>query len=396
MATIRTRSGKLFVDFRYMGARCREKTYMADTAVNRKRLAKIVERMEAEITLGTFKYAEYFPKSRKAIEMKERESYVATVRSKSPTFREFSEIWFGEHEIEWRASYQRKLRTTLDNHILPALGSVALDQIQKGDLLAFRASLAKVNHGKGQGGLTASRINQIMTPVRMILQEAADRYGFETPYKGIKNLKEKKPEVMPFTLEEAWLIIRGVRQDFSNYYLTRFFTGMRTSEIDALRWRNVNLRRREIHITEALVDGQLGEPKTQGSNRVIQLSEVVYQALSEQHAITGKKSKFVFCNRFGEPLEYRNVNRRVWHPTLALLGLEPRRAYQTRHTAATLWLAAGENPEWIARQLGHSNTEMLFRVYSRYVPDVTRKDGSAFDNLLKASQLQEEPTHGSY
>jgi integrase len=53
-----------------------------------------------------------------------------------------------------------------------------------------------------------------------------------------------------------------------------------------------------------------------------------------------------------------------------------------RHTAATLWLASGEAPEWIARQLGHASTEMLFRVYSRYVPNLTRRDGSAIDRLL--------------
>ena len=53
-----------------------------------------------------------------------------------------------------------------------------------------------------------------------------------------------------------------------------------------------------------------------------------------------------------------------------------------RHTAATLWLASGEAPEWIARQLGHTSTEMLFRVYSRFVPNLTRQDGSAIDRLL--------------
>ena len=61
-----------------------------------------------------------------------------------------------------------------------------------------------------------------------------------------------------------------------------------------------------------------------------------------------------------------------------------RKPYQTRHTAASLWLAAGENPEWIAKQMGHSTTRMLFTVYSRYVPNMTRRDGSAFENLLAA------------
>jgi integrase len=62
--------------------------------------------------------------------------------------------------------------------------------------------------------------------------------------------------------------------------------------------------------------------------------------------------------------------------------MEYRRPYETRHTAATLWLASGEAPEWIARQMGHANTKMLFEIYSRYVPNLTRRDGSAFEQLL--------------
>ena len=76
---------------------------------------------------------------------------------------------------------------------------------------------------------------------------------------------------------------------------------------------------------------------------------------------------------------------RVWYPLLRYLGLRKRRPYQTRHTAATLWLASGESPEWIARQMGHTTTEMLFRVYSRFVPNLTRQDGSAFERLLASN-----------
>jgi len=35
--------------------------------------------------------------------------------------------------------------------------------------------------------------------------------------------------------------------------------------------------------------------------------------------------------------------------------------------------------------MGHSTTEMLFRVYSRYVPNLTGQDGSAFERLLAAN-----------
>ncbi|CAM3051860.1 hypothetical protein VIRA109638_11675 [Vibrio rarus] len=99
---------------------------------------------------------------------------------------------------------------------------------------------------------------------------------------------------------------------------------------------------------------------------------------------------FVFCNGVGNPLDMRNVRERVWKPALEAMGMSYRRPYETRHTAATLWLAAGEAPEWIARQMGHTTTKMLFAVYSRFVPNLTRQDGSAFEKLLAKSRLEGE------
>jgi len=387
MATMRGRFGKLVVDFRYLGKRCREKTSLEDNPANRKKLAQVMKKIEAEITLGIFDYAAYFPKSERAQEMTALADRAESCISRNPTFKEFSETFFEEKKIEWRPSYRQKIQIILEKYLLPEFGGKAVHAIKKSDLLTFRSSLAKVRYGKdGQSSLSVARINQIMILLRMILEEASDRHEFEMPYKNIKNLKQARPDVNPFTLSEVWLILKHVRADYRPYYTIRFFTGMRTSEIDGLKWECINFDRREISIRGALVNGEMGPTKTLGSQRDIAISQLVYDALQEQKKRTYGKSDFVFCNSQGNPMEYRNVNRRVWKPTLALLGLKHRRAYQTRHTAATLWLAAGENPEWIARQMGHSSTEMLFRVYSRYVPDITRQDGSAMDNLLLASK----------
>ena len=387
MATMRGRFGKLVVDFRYLGKRCREKTSLEDNPANRKKLAQIMKKMEAEITLGIFDYAAYFPKSERAQEMTALADRAEACISRNPTFRQFSETFYEERKIEWRPSYRQKTQIILNKYLLPEFGGKAVHAIKKPDLLTFRSSLAKVRYGKdSQSSLSVARINQIMILLRMILEEASDRHEFEMPYKNIKNLKQARPDVNPFTLAEVWLFLKHVRADYRPYYTIRFFTGMRTSEIDGLKWDCINFDRHEISIRGALVNGEMGPTKTLGSQRDIAISQLVYDALLEQKTHTYGKSEFVFCNSQGNPMEYRNVNRRVWKPTLALLGLKHRRAYQTRHTAATLWLAAGENPEWIARQMGHSSTEMLFRVYSRYVPDITRQDGSAMDNLLLASK----------
>lgn len=220
------------------------------------------------------------------------------------------------------------------------------------------------------------------------MNEAAERFNFNSPFLGVKSLRVQRTDIDPFSLEEVNLFLSRVRPDYRDYYLIRFFTGMRTGEVDGLKWRYIDFERRQILIRETVVNNQMTYTKTDGSQREIFMSQPVYEALQRQREVTGS-AQFVFCNRDGNPLYHHNVTARVWHPTLRLLGLKRRPPYQTRHTAATLWLAAGETPEWIARQMGHTTTEMLFRVYSRYVPNLTRQDGSAFERLLQANLDQE-------
>ena len=63
-------------------------------------------------------------------------------------------------------------------------------------------------------------------------------------------------------------------------------------------------------------------------------------------------------------------------------GLKPRRAYETRHTAAVLHIAAHENPIYISHKLGHSDTKLLFEVYAPYVANASRQDGNAFNDMM--------------
>jgi integrase len=393
MASIRVRSetGNLFFDFRYRGERCREQTSLADTPANRKKLGKILDRIEAEIAMASFDYRRYFPNSPNASRFDEPSLPNATAGAvaaapagtDTPLFRDFAQTWYDEREIEWRRSYRETIRISLDKHLLPVFGAQRVGAIDKAALMAFRAELAKQ---PGQGGkrLSASRINHVINPLRMILVEASLRFGFPDPMQGVRSLKVPRTDVDPFTLEEVKLILARVRADYRPYFTVRFFTGMRTSEVNGLQWQYVDFARGEILIRETLVAGHRETTKTPESRREIAIAPVVAAALREQEALSRGRSIHVFCARNGEPLQHQNVTNRIWYPLLRHLGLKKRRPYQTRHTAATLWLAAGESPEWIANQMGHTTTEMLFRTYSRFVPNLTRRDGSAMSRLLAA------------
>lgn len=389
MGSIRARSDSnhLFIDFYYKNQRCREQTALKDTPANRKRLKTVLSRIEAEISLGVFDYEKTFPDSANLVkypQLATNSEAGGNTASSTPLFKQFAMTWFHEKQVEWRASYIDTIQGTLNLYLLPKFGDKEVGSITKAEILAFRATLAKVR-AQNAKPLSASRINRIMTPLRMILNEAANRYEFTPPFSGIKSLKVPKTDVQPFSIEEVKLFIGGVRRDFRNYYTVRFFTGLRTGEIDGLQWKYVDFERQQILIRESLVNGMLGQTKNDGSYRTIDMSAIVKEALESQKKVTGNQ-QFVFCNTKGLPLSHNNVTKRVWYPTLRYLEMTSRRPYQTRHTAATLWLASGESPEWIARQMGHTNTEMLFRVYSRYVPNLTRKDGSAMERLL-ASHL---------
>ena len=389
--TTRKETRRLVIDFTYRGVRCREQTALAANAVNRKRLQAVVDRIKKAQADGSFRYADFFPQSALCTRFIEATATAvaapaamaasATEALPTPTFRTLADEWLTNHTVEWRRSHVRVLRSTIDGHLVPHFGDKPIGQIGKADILAFRNKLAEVP-GRAAKGLSAKRINGILAPLRQMLAEAAEMYGFTSPAVNIKPLRVRKTDVQPFTLAEVQNLIGKVRADYRSYFITRFFTGMRTGEVHGLKWKYVDFEHRLILVRETFVLGEDEYTKTDSSQRDIQMSQVVFEALRQQHAASSPLSDYVFCNRAGEPLDNKNFSDRVWYPLLRHLGLPARRPYQMRHTAATLWLASGEAPEWIARQLGHANTEMLFKVYSRYVPNLTRRDGSAIDRLL--------------
>lgn len=396
--------GTLFLDFRYNGERKRQYTALIDSAANRKRLQRVLDRIDAEITLGTFNFEKTFGM---ADTQPANQPVPVTaglvvnpsdiVQTSMVTFAEFAGQWFKETKIAWRRSYQITQQCDLDKHLIPRFGQMPICTVTKADVMAFRADIAQLPGRSGARNMSARRVNAIMKPLRQILNEAADRYNFVSPFRNIRPLKVKRSEVIPFSLDEAQVLINTVRPDYRNYFIVRIFSGMRTGEANGLKWKYVDFERRQILVRESIVMGEEDELKTEGSSRDIQMSQVVFDSLKEQYKITGTRSQYVFCGRSGKPIDNKNFINRVWNPLLKHLGFEHRKAYQMRHTAATLWLASGESPEWIARQLGHTSTEMLFRVYSRYVPNLTRNDGSAMDRLLTRTFVgQMAPTPGTH
>jgi len=218
MGSIRVRgSGNLQIDFRYMGARCREQTALPDTPANRKTLAKLLLKIEAEILLGTFVYSNYFPNSKMVARFeKQQQRLLAGNRAtKLPTFAEFANIWLDEMQVSWRVSYEKTMRLIIQNRLIPYFGAMEVDHITKAGLIQFRATLGKVRRENGEQ-ISAGYINRHLKVIQMILCEAADRYQFTAPVR-LKPLKMKKSDVDPFTLDEVERFLMQVPVAFVDY-----------------------------------------------------------------------------------------------------------------------------------------------------------------------------------
>ncbi len=112
--------------------------------------------------------------------------------------------------------------------------------------------------------------------------------------------------------------------------------------------------------------GKVGTPKGDRSRTVL-LAPYLIDVLREHRKGQASGSginKLVFRSPEGLMLNRHNVRRRGHDPALKEAGLSPAvRLHDLRHTAATLWLAAGESIYFVQQQLGHADIQTTIDQY---------------------------------
>jgi integrase len=229
--------------------------------------------------------------------------------------------------------------------------------------------------------LSAKRIQNIMIPLRVIVRDAFMEYGWAEladPFAGLKLPNVKRLRVSPFGFSEWKRLMQFIPEWYQPYFEFAVQTGLRPSEQVALKWKAVD--EEFIHIEASRVRNREKEDlKTAESRRSIALRPAMGKTLEMQKQLTAEfKSPYVFLNTYGRPI-LQDKLRELWERVIKKSGVCYRRMYETRHTFASWALAAGESPEWVAKTLGHVDTSMVYKTYGRYIPNLTRQDGSAFE-----------------
>ena len=393
MATLRVRGGKLHIDFRYRGIRCRETTYLADTPEHRAEVRRRVRQIDGEIAAGTFEYGKWFPRGPRAA------LFAPPAEEGPPQFKDYVLRWLEDKAARIGAGTAYDRRRIVEGKLIPFFGDRRVSDITEEDVEAFIADLkrtpaedpepaATVAPGTKQPPrkrkLSNRRVNVILQVLRQSLDRAVKRGWLEiNPAREVERLREDKVEILPFSFEEVRLFLdKGLMDEaLRRYFTVAFFSGLRPSEQMGLRWDDIDWHRKLIGVRRAVTRWGEASTKTVGSSRDADMQPPVERALQAQRAASQLRSPWVFPNTQGGTLDITNLRERVWRPALRRAGLRYRTMYQTRHTFATLALSSGEDIGWVARMLGHTSTEMVIRRYYRFVPNLTRRDGSALSRL---------------
>ncbi len=243
------------------------------------------------------------------------------------------------------------------------------------------ATPSKLRDWIGGLGITAKAARNLLTPLRSVFDDALNDELIEfNPFDRIalkKLLKQTTKgsdyEVDPFTAAERDALLKVARPDEAPMMRFWFNSGLRPGELMALQWSRIDWIGRKARIDENLVAHVVKGPKTEAGVRDVDLNEEAISALFAQKSATFLAGAQIWQNpRTAAPWETdAQIRKTLWTPLCTRAGIRYRNPYQVRHTYASTLLTAGENPWYVAQQLGHVDVEMVFRIYGKFIRRTT-------------------------
>jgi integrase len=365
---IRSSNNRLQLRFRYGEKRHCLSLGLPDTKENRKAALAKAKLIEADIAYDRFDISKY------------KRSEVVSAQNLSPTLSQLDELWdkfLQFKQAQCSPSTMEQMYKVFTNYLnqLPTY-----DLERAGDIFDWITRKIPPDSAK-------RFITRLSACCKWAMQSGLiDKNPFEGMAKQIQIPKGAKgDEIDPFTTDERDRILEALKTDalcskFSKikhsyywpYVYFAFYTGARTSEIIALKWKHIELEANptdkqailgRIRFEEAVVESadrrvQKKGLKTQ-ERREFPINRQLYYFLMSIRPEGAKSKDLVFSAPNGGWLHSSNFSRRVWKPLLEKLGIRHRKVYAARHTFITLALHAGIPILDIARLVGNSPKVIL-------------------------------------
>ncbi len=272
------------------------------------------------------------------------------------------------------------------NTLSVAFGTIELSELRRTDIRDWCNAQTCGN----------KRLANVQSVLRIALHDAmSDDLIDSNPLYGWTYERQEAPrpqdDIDPLDEHEQSMVIKSCRDpQHRNLFQFAFWTGLRTSELCALEWGDIDWINGLVRVWRARTQhaAQAEKPKTRRGERDVKLLAPAIDALESQKKYSFLADKEVFLDPLhGAPwVGDQAIRKTAWIPALKKSGLRYRNPYQTRHTYASMMLTAGENPVWVAGQMGHSDTSMIFRNYGRWIMVKDSDSGSRAVAMFSTSE----------
>lgn len=360
------------LEFVYRGKRCRERIKCKPTDANFRKIAVFREKILEDIKNNTFDYAKAFPGSKRVKAFQEVNQVVLIGK--------WLDNWLGHKERHIKASTYSGYRKAI-GILKPQFGHLALTEIKKKDVRNWCKTLDCSN----------KRIRNLVQPLINAMQYAVeDELIEDNPLKdfSFKRIEPPKDDhVDPLSRDEADKLLSVLSGQYKNLIQFALWTGLRTSELIALQWGDVDFVRGVIRIQRAKTQAsrKFETTKTNAGTREVKLLAPAMSALGSQKAHTFLAGQHIFINELnGKPYSGDQQLWQAWRRALLKAGIRYRPPYHTRHTFASWMLSAGESLPWISKQLGHSSMQVTTKHYARFIADSQPEAGNKAVDLFGA------------
>jgi integrase len=252
----------------------------------------------------------------------------------------------------------------LDNWILPRWQNHKLNQVKP---VAVEAWLDSIKRARG----TRAKIRNIMSAVF----NHAMRYEWldANPIKLVRQSakRERTPDVLD--LAELQLLLSNLNVRERTLVLLDAATGLRVSELLALRWEDVNFKTLELSVTRSIWHQVVGNCKTEASAKPVPLDNYMAEDLLQWRRTSPypMPHDWVFASptmKGKQPYWPDNLMKRYIRPVAQKAGIQKRVGWHTfRHSFGTMLKANGEDIKTVQELLRHANSRITLEVYTQAV-----------------------------
>jgi integrase len=322
------------------------------------------------------------------------------------TVREWLNTWLLAVRSEVAPKTYERYGEIVNNFLVPAFGNLQLAKVAPVHIQdAYNGWAAGGRRDGREGGLspmTRRHLHRIFSAAltraveqQLIARNPADAFKKRLP-------KIERREMAILTAEQALRLLAAIRHHRVYWpVLIALTTGMRRGEILALRWRNTDLDRGKIRVTESLEQTKAGlrfkRPKTDKA-RAITLPSFAVDELRRRKREQAEELLKLGVRQVDDTLVCARADGTPMLPTslthefakvAARTEVVPRvRFHDLRHSHATQLLDAGVHPKVAQERLGHSTISVTLDLYSHVTAtmqeDAALKLDMAFRSAIKS------------